>query len=76
LPTHYGEISYSIKKNEGKYTLNVYGNINLPPGGIIIKNFNESKLPKKVSVNGKPIKEYDTSRIVVKEFPAEAEIFY
>ncbi len=76
MPTHYGEISYSIRKQEEKYKINIYGNVSLPPGGIIIKNFNNSKLPKKVLVNGKPIKDFDQRRIIIKEFPAEAEILY
>ena len=30
LPTYYGEISYSIKKEEDKYFFSIYGDIKLP----------------------------------------------
>ena len=53
LPTYYGEISYSIKKDKDKYVFSISGDVKLPSGGIKIKNFNGSKLPVKVTVNGK-----------------------
>ena len=53
LPTYYGEISYSIKKENEKYIFSIYGDVKLPKNGIKIKNFNGSKLPVSVTVNGK-----------------------
>lgn len=76
LPTYYGELSYSIKKNDNNYTFKLYGDINLPEGGIIIKNFNGKKMPGKVLINGIETKEFSENKIVVKEFPAEVEISY
>ena len=76
LPTYYGEISYSIKKENDKYLFSVSGDVKLPPNGIRIKNFNGSKLPIKVTTNGKEIKEFNENVISVKEFPAEVVIYY
>lgn len=76
LPTYYGEISYSIKKENEKYTFSIYGQVEIPENGIKIKNFNSSKLPSLVSVNGKKIKSFTKNEIVVNEFPANVIIDY
>ncbi|NWF51360.1 MAG: discoidin domain-containing protein [Ignavibacteriaceae bacterium] len=76
LPTYYGEISYSIKKENDEYYFSIYGDVKLPKGGIKIKNFNASKLPAEVLVNGKAIKDFSEKEIAVKEFPAELVITY
>ena len=76
LPTYYGEISYSIKKENEKYILSLYGNIDVPANGIKIKNFNGSKLPVLVSVNNKRINSFTKNEIVVNEFPANVIIDY
>ena len=76
LPTYFGEISYLIKKENEKYTLSIYGDVNLPKNGIKIKNFNGSKLPVSVTVNGKEIKSFTKNEIDVKEFPAKVVIAY
>ena len=76
LPTYYGEISYSIKKDKDKYVFSIFGDVKLPSNGIKIKNFNGSKLPAKVTINGEEIKDYTGKEISVKEFPAEVMIYY
>ena len=76
LPTYYGEISYSIKKDNEKYTFSIYGDVDLPKNGMKIKNFNQSILPVKVTVNGKKIKSFTKNEIDVKEFPAKVVIDY
>jgi hypothetical protein len=76
LPTYYGEISYSIKNEGSKYIFKIYGDVKLPSNGINIKNFNGSKMPVKVTINGKEIKEFSEKVISVKEFPAEVELYY
>lgn len=76
LPTYYGEVSYSIKKENDKYRFSIYGNAKLPSSGIKIKNFNGSKLPKRVTMNGNGIKDYSEKEITIKEFPAEVVIYY
>ncbi|MCK7525756.1 MAG: hypothetical protein MZV64_53185 [Ignavibacteriales bacterium] len=76
LPTYYGDISYSIKKENDKYTFSIYGDVDLPKNGIKIKNFNGSKLPSIVTVNGKEIKSFTENEIDVNEFPAIVVIDY
>ncbi len=76
LPTFYGEISYRIKKENKKFEIDVYGNLNLPSDKIILKNFNSSKLPAKVLINGKDSKSFTNSTITINEFPAKVEVFY
>jgi hypothetical protein len=76
LPTYWGEISYSIKKEKDKYVFSIFGDVKLPSNGIKIKNFNGSKLPVKVTVNGTGSKDFTEKEISVKEFPAEVAIYY
>lgn len=76
LPTYYGEISYSIKKESSNYRFSITGDVKLPSNGIKIRNFNGSKLPSKITVNGKEIKEFSMKEITVKECPAEVVIYY
>ncbi|MDP4282760.1 MAG: hypothetical protein Q8867_11560, partial [Bacteroidota bacterium] len=76
LPTYYGEISYSIKKDHHTYRFSITGNVKLPANGIKIRNFNESKLPESVMVNGGKTADYTAKEITVREFPAEVVITY
>jgi len=76
LPTYFGEISYSIKKIENSYKINLSGSAVIPDGGIVLKNFNGKMLPKKVLINGKESSSFTNSSITVKEFPATIEIVY
>lgn len=76
LPTYFGEISYSIKKDKDKYKFSIYGDVKLPANGIKIKNFNGSRLPKRVIINGVDSNLFSAKEIVVKEFPAEVLIYY
>jgi hypothetical protein len=76
LPTYYGEISYSIKKESSNYRFVIKGDVKLPANGINIRNFNASKLPVKVTVNGSETKEFNNKGITVKEIPAEVIIYY
>lgn len=76
LPTYYGEISYSIKKDQNKYLFSIFGDARLPANGIKIKNFNGSKLPSRVTVDGEEIKSFTEKEIPVRVFPAEVVIYY
>ena len=76
LPTYYGEISYSIKKDDNKYEFKIWGDLNLPINGIKIQNFNGSKQPKKVLINGKETANFSDKVIQVKQLPADLEIYY
>jgi hypothetical protein len=76
LPTYYGEISYSIRKEQDKYLFSISGDVKLPANGINIRNFNGSKQPSKVTINGEGTKDFNEKEILVKEFPAEVVIYY
>ncbi len=76
LPTYYGEISYSIKRESINYRFSITGDVKLPANGIKIRNFNGSKLPAKVTVDGKEIKDFSEKEITVKNCPAEVVIYY
>ncbi|OFX83594.1 MAG: hypothetical protein A2W99_15295 [Bacteroidetes bacterium GWF2_33_16] len=76
LPTYYGEISYTVNKDNNKYTLSISGDVTLPSNGIKVKNFNGSKLPVRVMVNGIETNDFSEKEISVKAFPAEVIISY
>ncbi len=76
LPTYYGDLSYSIVKNENSYSIKIFGDIKLPSGGIIIKNFNSSRMPVDVNQNGHPVIGFKKDYIKINEFPALIEIKY
>jgi len=78
LPTYYGDLSYSIKKIDNLYTINIYGDNFLLPttDKIILKNFNQKKIPKNVLINGKKSKNFTNDKIIIEEFPAEVKLNY
>jgi hypothetical protein len=76
LPTYYGKISYSIKKEGNSYRFSVTGDINLPEGGIKISNFNAGKTPSAITVNGKELTDSNGGEIAVREVPADLVIYY
>ncbi len=76
LPTYFGEISYSIKKEDNNYHFVITGDIGLPEGGIRIRNFNGRKMPSAVTVNGRELKDFNEGEIAIREVPAELVIYY
>lgn len=76
LPTYYGEVSYAIRKENNKYLFSITGKARLPANGIKIRNFNESRLPVRVTVNGFESKDFNEKEISVSVIPAEVVIIY
>lgn len=76
MPTYFGEISYSIKKDENRYIFDIKGDLKLPENGLKIQNFNGSKLPSKVLINGIENKSFTNNVIQVKQLPVRLEIIY
>jgi hypothetical protein len=76
LPTYYGEISYSIKKAGNSYRFSITGDLKLPANGIKIRNFNGSKLPSKVVVNGEQTSDFTNNVITIKNIPADIIVYY
>jgi hypothetical protein len=76
LPTYYGEISYSILKEDDRYVFKIWGDMELPENGMEIRNFNGSKMPDKVLINGKGTKDFTERKIKIHEFPVEVVLYY
>lgn len=76
LPTYYGEISFSVRKDGNRYLFSISGDIDLPEGGIIIRNFNGGRMPTAVTVNGREVTGFDDRQIPVSEVPADVVIYY
>lgn len=76
LPTYYGDISYSIKKEADSYHFSISGNPDLPENGIKIRNFNGGRLPVKVTINGIESTDFNEKQINVRVLPAEIIIDY
>ncbi len=76
MPTYYGEISYSVRKEGNRYLFTITGDMDLPEGGISIRNFNGRNMPSAITVNGRAMNEFDEGQITVREVPAEVVIYY
>ena len=76
LPTYYGEISYSIRKEGNQYRFTINGDLDLPAGGILIRNFNGGAMPSEVIVNGRATTGFSGREISITEVPAEVIIRY
>lgn len=76
IPTYFGEISYSINRENDSYHVKLFGDAKIPSGGIVLKNFNNKLLPKKVSLNGKEMTSYSNNSIIIMSFPSELKIDY
>ncbi|NWF89294.1 MAG: discoidin domain-containing protein [Ignavibacteriaceae bacterium] len=75
LPTYYGSLSYSIKKELGAYIVSVSGDIKFPRNNIVFKNFKKEK-PSKVFVDGIEYSNYNTDEIVIDHTPSTLRIEY
>ncbi|MDM8003190.1 MAG: discoidin domain-containing protein [Bacteroidota bacterium] len=76
LPTYYGDISYSIVREGNSYRFTITGDLDLPEGGIRIKNFSGGEVPAGVTVNGREISGFSGREISVPEVPAVVVISY
>jgi hypothetical protein len=71
LPTWYGTLSYTLKRTAPReWRLKLDGDLNLPPGGIVIQPPLERPIVE-VLVNGNPSSTFDASEVLVREFPSE-----
>jgi hypothetical protein len=68
LPTYYGDLNYSMKKVGESLVVEISGDIQIPPGKIILKSPLRKPIVS-VQINGKPVKQ--TRRgIVIDTLPA------
>jgi hypothetical protein len=75
MPTYYGDVSYSIKKQPQFYEVKVSGDLSLQRGKVFIKNL-KSELPENVFVDGEQYSNFDKDKIVIDRLPAEIRIKY
>jgi hypothetical protein len=76
LPTYYGTLNYSLKRDQDNTIfLHMSGDLTLPPGGIVVHSPISSPL-RGVSVNRAPVEKFDIDRVVVDQFPAEVILHY
>jgi len=75
LPTHYGTLGFKMSK-QGKHVLvDLEGNLQMPPGQIVLKSPLSAKL-KGVIVNGKKSTAFTPREVSIKEFPASVLLVY
>lgn len=76
LPTYYGDISFSVNREPNYYEIEIWGDVKLPDNGIRIGNFNGSKMPARVIINGVETRDFTEKEITVKECPSTVVIYY
>jgi hypothetical protein len=75
LPTYFGNISYSIKKEDHSVVVNIGGDLNIPPGKIVLKS-PLSKTMRLLAIDGKKAKLPSRGEILIKSLPARIQITY
>jgi hypothetical protein len=75
MSTYYGKLNYSIRKTDVGYIIELSGDLEVPAGGIRIRNF-KGILPQTVMVNGEKNHTFDEQSFLVKSFPAMVESKY
>ena len=78
LPTHFGTINYSLRShgdNRDKLRLFLSGDLNIPPGKIIVRSPMQQPLTR-VAVNGRDVQSFDADEVVIDQFPVEVILSY
>jgi len=75
LPTWWGRVSYSLRGEGDRVHLSVSGDLQVPPGGIVIASPLDRPL-RSVSVDGRTSREFDASRATLRAVPAEVVLGY
>jgi hypothetical protein len=75
LPTYYGLINYTMKKDSLGVTATLSGQVSVPKGKIVLKNPLATGI-KSVTVNGRMYSAFDPRQIVIEALPANIEIRY
>jgi hypothetical protein len=76
LPTYYGNISYSIKKENKECNINISGDLKIPSGKIILKNIYDRNAHSGVFINNKKTTDIVDNDIIIRDFPCEIKIKY
>jgi hypothetical protein len=76
LPTYYGVLSYTLQtEGEDAVRLKLSGDLNLPPGGIVLVP-PLSKPLTGVTVNGSAVEGFTADRVTIRTFPADVRFAY
>jgi hypothetical protein len=76
LPTHYGSLSYTLRREEaGVLRLNLTGDLALPPGKIVVKPPLSRPLLR-VELNGGRTESFDSESAVCDACPCEMVMYY
>jgi hypothetical protein len=75
LPTHHGTLNYSMHMLEGGVAVSLSGDVNIPPGKIVLRSPLNAPLSA-VTVNGKPINSFTKDEVIIDQFPAEIMLHY
>ena len=75
MPTYYGDVSYTIKKSQNGYKIDLSGNIEIPKNKIIFRNF-KTETPSRVLIDGVTSKRYNLNEIVIDKIPSSILITY
>ncbi|NUO78845.1 discoidin domain-containing protein [candidate division KSB1 bacterium] len=75
LPTYYGVLNYSMKREGKNVMVKLTGELHVPKGGIVLKSPLHTPL-KAVRVNGKASKAFTHDEAIIASFPAEVRLSY
>ncbi len=75
LPTYYGNVSYTIKKDGAKVRVDVSGNVIVPTKKIVLKSPLSDKV-KSVRVNGLAVRKFTGNEVTLRSLPATVEWEY
>lgn len=75
LPTYYGTISYTVRKTGRTVTVQMGGDIRIPPGKIVLKS-PLSKRIRSVLMNGKKSTSWKGSDIIITKLPSRIAVSY
>jgi hypothetical protein len=75
LSTYYGSLNYRMKMAGKNLVVELSGNLQMPPGKIILKSPLAVDI-KAVTVNGKKSKNFNAKEVLVEAFPANVVLYY
>ncbi|MCK5306444.1 MAG: discoidin domain-containing protein [Candidatus Omnitrophica bacterium] len=75
MPTYYGKIDYSLRKEDNFLRIKVWGEAVSPPGGFIFKLSRPGKI-KKINLNGNEYRAAGKDEVVFYSLPAEISVEY
>ncbi|MFH1367608.1 MAG: discoidin domain-containing protein [Elusimicrobiota bacterium] len=76
LPTYYGKLSYSMKKEGGVIKVAFTGKLENPVNGFVLRNPANNKDIREVKVNGKKWEKFTKDTITFSKLPSSVEIIY